>query len=79
VVPAPAGEAQAEKVSAVGLSPTLVRGHKHDIRGMTGMWRVKGRCDRSPPRREAHRGSSRTVFREGDIRCGPGDPSRTGT
>ena len=32
----------------------------------------------SPPRREAHRGSSRTVFREGDIRCGPGDPSRTG-
>jgi hypothetical protein len=37
-----------------------------------------GRCDRSPPRREAHRGSSRTVFREGDIRCGPGDPSRTG-
>jgi len=37
------------------------------------------RCDRSPPRREAHRGSSRTVFREGDIRCGPGDPSRTGT
>ena len=33
----------------------------------------------SPPRREAHRGSSRTVFREGDIRCGPGDPRRTGT
>ena len=32
----------------------------------------------SPPRREAHRGSSRTVFREGDIKCGPGDPSRTG-
>src|ERR1700733_12731745 len=39
---------------------------------------IVGRCDRSPPRREAHRGSSRTVFREGDIRCGPGDPSRTG-
>lgn len=37
------------------------------------------RCDRSPPRRGAHRGSSRTVVREGDIRCGPGDPSRTGT
>jgi hypothetical protein len=43
-----------------------------------GSSRVEAGATWSPPRREAHRGSSRTVFREGDIRCGPGDPSRTG-
>ena len=30
---------------------------------------------RSPPRRVARRGSSQTVFREGEDSCGPGDPS----
>src|SRR5712691_6490969 len=36
---------------------------------------VDGADVRSPPRRVAQRGSSRTVFREGFHSCGPGDPS----
>jgi hypothetical protein len=37
---------------------------------------VKGADVRSPPRRVAQRGSSRTVFREGIYSCGPGDQAR---
>ena len=71
---------------AAAVTPPLLRspgrarrGNRKPLAVMARGFPMQRRCDRSPPRREAHRGSSRTVFREGDIRCGPGDPRRTGT